>query len=326
MKRRIIALIAIITGVILFFFSLSFADFFKEKNSEIVVSIKPLHSLVCALTKNIAHPILLLDGYFSPHHVQLTPSQVQAIKNAKLFIWIGPAYEQSLYTHVMALKEKVLTIQDSSLIQLKPLRNGRFWDKESCCHYDDEHHHNHEHDEAEDYIQDGHIWLDPLTMMKVVDVVLQYLKSLYPAYQTVLEKNAKAYQKRLRTLHQDLLKQMEPYKGQTYIIQHDGNQYFDNAFGVQTIATISIDPNIPVSAGHLIKIRNAISNGKIHPKCLYAERQIDSTLAKNYANTLKLSFAILDYLGVDIPAGDGAYEGLMRVYVNEFIEGIIGKK
>jgi zinc transport system substrate-binding protein len=204
------------------------------------------------------------------------------------------------------------------------LRNGAFWD--ACCdhHHDHTHHHAASATKYEGINIDGHIWLDPLMMIQVVDVILQHLKPLYPTHQEVLEQNARAYKKRLTKLHQNLLKQMKPYKGQAYIIQHDGNQYFDNAYGVQTIATISIDPGIPPSAGHLLKIRQAISRGEIHPRCLYTERQIDGILARSYADTLRLSYSVLDYLGADIPAGEYAYETLMQEYVNSFITGMLG--
>ncbi len=319
MIKKIIILAAGIAAVVVFFSTSN------AKHNEVVVSIKPLHSLVCALTKGITKPVLLLDGYFSPHHVQLVPSQVQAMQKAKTVIWVGPAYEQPLYKHVKALKGSVLTIQDSSSLELKHLRSGTFWDKNTCCDHHHEHNHDHHHHHKANQDKttiDGHIWLDPLMMIELVDVVLQHLKILYPLHQDMLEQNAKSYKKRLKILHKKLLKQMKPYKDQAYIIQHDGNQYFDNAYGVQTIATISIDPGVPPSAGHLLKIRQAISRGEIHPKCLYAERQMDGALARSYANTLKLPFAVLDYLGADIPAGEDAYEALMHEYVDGFIAGI----
>lgn len=324
---RLKGLITVLTPIVIGIFLYLVWPVETKKNTEIIVSIKPLHSLVCALTKGLTSPTLLLDGHFSPHHVQLVPSQVQTMQKAKSLIWIGPAYEQTLSKHVKGLKENVLAIQDSSSLKLKHLRNGTFWDNKSCCDHHHEHEgHNHYHEENhEKTIIDGHIWLDPLMMVQVVDVVLEHLKNLYPTHQKVLEQNAKAYKKRLEKLHKQLVKKMKPYKGSTYIIQHDGNQYFDNAYGVQTIATISIDPNVPPSAGHILKIRQAISRDEIHPKCLYAERQMDGALARSYANTLKLSFAVLDYLGVDIPAGEDAYEALMQDYVARFIAGIKGE-
>jgi zinc transport system substrate-binding protein len=318
-KKLVFLAIGVVAAVLLFNASST-----KATSDEIVVSIKPLHSLVCALTKSVTNPTLLLDGNTSPHHAQLVPSQVLAMKNAKIVIWVGPAYEQPLFKHVKQLKKNVLTLQDDSSIKLKLLRSGTFWDEKSCCDHDhhEDHNHHHHHEKSGATNLDGHIWLDPLMMTQVVDVVLQHLKKLYPNHQGLLTRNANDYKKRLEALHQDLFKKMKPCKGKTYIIQHDGNQYFDNAYNVKTIATISIDPSIPPSAGHMLKIRKAISDGKIHPKCLYAERQMDGALARSYADTLKLSFAVVDYLGADIPAGEDAYEALMNAYVTAFIEGI----
>ncbi len=315
-------IISVATAMIAVFAILYFSLFSaKTTHSEIVVSIKPLHSLVCALTKGITTPVLLLDGYVSPHHAQLQPSQVQALKGAKVVVWIGPIYEQLLSKHIKALKSNVLSIQNSPLIKLKPLRSGRFWDEHACCHHD-EHEHSHENHSHQEANLDGHIWLNPLIMLQVVDVVLERFKQLYPNHHDLLNKNASDYKTRLQVLHQQLLWKMAPYKGKSYIIQHDGNQYFDAAYDVKTVATISIDPSVPPSAGHILKIRKAIQKGVIHPRCLYAERQMGTALVKSYADTLKISFAVVDYLGADIQAGEGAYEALMNAYVNTFIEGL----
>jgi zinc transport system substrate-binding protein len=286
-------------------------------DSEIAASIKPMHSLVCAITKGITNPKLLVDGNFSPHHFQITPSQAKAIKKAKVIIWIGPAYEKPLYNHLQNVDASILVLQNCPSIKIKPLRNGAFWDKKSCCsHYD--------HD-VNQMNMDGHIWLDPEIMLQVVDVVLEHLIHNYPNHKEKLKANAANYRVRLKKLQSDLKLKMLPYKGETYIIQHDGNQYFDEAFGTRTIATISIDPSIPPNAGHMLKLRQAVLNKEIHPKCLFSERQMDGALAKNYADSLKIPFGALDYLGTDIPSGEFAYEQIMHAYVDSFIAGITGK-
>jgi zinc transport system substrate-binding protein len=174
------------------------------------------------------------------------------------------------------LKGKNITIQDSALLKLKPLRSGAFWDKNAGCPHDHDHHHHHgedcnhdHHSSAHEGNLDGHLWLDPLMMIKVIDVLLPELKVMYPEQAELLEKNARAYRKTLEDLYKKLQAHLALNKGLTYIIQQDGNQYFDTAFGVHTIATISIDPSIPPSAGHMLKIKKAITNREIHPKCLF---------------------------------------------------------
>ncbi len=283
---------------------------------EIATSIKPIHSLVCALTLGITQPKLLLNANFSPHQFQITPSQAMAIQRAKVIIWIGPVYEKPLEQYLQKIDAKALTLQNDPRIRFKPLRHGAFWDNTGRC----------DHGQTTKQINlDGHIWLDPTIMLQVVDVVVEHLIAQYPGHKPKLEANATAYRERLKKLSQELRQQMAPYKGKTYIMQHDGNQYFDAAFGTETIATISIDPAIPPGAGHMLKLRQAVLRGKIHPQCLFSEQQMDGALAKNYADTLQISFGSLDYLGADIQPGEAAYEQIMQAYVNSFIQGIAGK-
>ena len=135
------------------------------------------------------------------------------MKNAKILIWVGPAYEQPLFKHVKQLENSVLTLQDDSSIKLKPLRTGTFWDEKSCCAHGHHEAHDHHHEKSDATNLDGHIWLDPLMMTQVVDAILQHLKKLYPNNQGLLSRNANDYKKRLEALHQDLLKKMKPYKG-----------------------------------------------------------------------------------------------------------------
>ncbi len=299
--------------ILLFCLSFKLGAIPVVKDSEIVTSIKPVHSLVCALTKGMTNPRLLVDGNFSPHNFQIIPSQAMTIKNAKFIIWIGPSYAKPLHMHLQKFKGKILCLQDSKLIKFKLLRTGAFWDEHSSCS-----HHDHE---ANEMNLDGHIWLDPNIMLQVVDVVLEFLIENYPDHKELLEKNAASYRDRLKKLYKDLSYRMQPYKDKTYIISHDGNQYFDGAFGTKTTATISIDPSVPPCAGHMLKLRRAVLDGEISPVCLFSESQ-DEMLTENYAKTLGIPFAVLDYLGTNIPEGEYAYEEIMRAYVSSFIEGM----
>ncbi|MGH1405864.1 MAG: zinc ABC transporter substrate-binding protein [Rhodomicrobiaceae bacterium] len=66
-----------------------------EKNSppKVVVTIKPLHSLVSGVMKGVGEPTLLLKDASSPHHFQLKPSDALAIKKADLIVRVGPNLE-----------------------------------------------------------------------------------------------------------------------------------------------------------------------------------------------------------------------------------------
>ena len=63
---------------------------------EVVVSIKPLHSLVAGVMGDTGTPGLIVRGSASPHTYSMRPSDAAALENAELVIWIGPGIEAVL--------------------------------------------------------------------------------------------------------------------------------------------------------------------------------------------------------------------------------------
>ena len=59
----------------------------------IVVSIKPLYSLVAHLTEGLSQPVLLIKQTQSPHHYTMRPSERRLLANAKMIFWAGPQME-----------------------------------------------------------------------------------------------------------------------------------------------------------------------------------------------------------------------------------------
>ena len=60
---------------------------------DVVVTIKPIHSLVARLMTGIGTPKLLVDGSASPHAFSLKPSHSRAINNADVFIRVSATVE-----------------------------------------------------------------------------------------------------------------------------------------------------------------------------------------------------------------------------------------
>lgn len=113
------------------------AQFSEQKM--VVVTIKPIHSLVAAVMQGIdgvALPKLLVDGSQSPHDFQLRPEQMSAIAQANLVFYIDDSYETFLKNAFDTLPENARTVALARHddIALLPLRKGGIWEK-------DEHHH-----------------------------------------------------------------------------------------------------------------------------------------------------------------------------------------
>lgn len=63
---------------------------------DVVVSIKPVHSLVAAIMRGVGEPQLIVDGAASPHTYNLRPSNARKLEKADVVFWVGPGLEAFL--------------------------------------------------------------------------------------------------------------------------------------------------------------------------------------------------------------------------------------
>jgi zinc transport system substrate-binding protein len=127
----------------------------------VVVSIKPVHSLVAGVMAGVGEPVLLVQGAGSEHSYSLRPSQARALDQAEVVFWMGETMETFLIKPLQALSgnAKVVALWQSPGLTLLPTREGGMWEEhdhgdEHAEAHDDEH--EHAHGET-----DMHVWLDP---------------------------------------------------------------------------------------------------------------------------------------------------------------------
>jgi zinc transport system substrate-binding protein len=93
---------------------------------QVVVSIKPIHSLVASIMKGVGEPSLVVEGAASAHTYTLKPSNARALENADLVFWVGPGLEAFLEKPLEALagKAKVVELEDAPGLMKLPFREG----------------------------------------------------------------------------------------------------------------------------------------------------------------------------------------------------------
>ncbi|HBC54959.1 MAG TPA: zinc ABC transporter substrate-binding protein, partial [Alphaproteobacteria bacterium] len=77
---------------------------------EILVTIKPLHSLVSAVAGPEQNVALLLTGNYSPHDFALRPSQMRQLQSAKVFFYVGEGLESFLLQVLPSLPNDQLRV------------------------------------------------------------------------------------------------------------------------------------------------------------------------------------------------------------------------
>jgi zinc transport system substrate-binding protein len=165
---------------ILMIFTLIFST--NAISSEIVASIKPLHSLVSSVTQGSDSVSLLIKGSMSPHNFALKPSHAKLLNNAKIVFYIDNQFESALKKTVIGLPTRVRVVKVSSTKQLKllPTRAGDNWEEDGHDH----HHHDHGSN-------DLHFWLEPNNAIQIVKGIVRELSIVYPDNINLYKKNAK---------------------------------------------------------------------------------------------------------------------------------------
>ena len=110
----------------------------------VVVSIKPLHSLVSGVMKGVGEPYLLIKGAASPHTFSLKPSDARELERARVVFWVGellaPSLERPL--EVLPKRAEVVAMAEIKGLKLLKLREGGLWEGH------DDHHDEHGHGKA----------------------------------------------------------------------------------------------------------------------------------------------------------------------------------
>ncbi len=118
----------------------------------VVVSIKPLHSLVSGVMEGVGTPSLIVQGASSPHTYSLTPSQARTLQRAKVIFWAGHELEAFLEKPLSTLgadAKQIELLKSHGLIMHEMREGGSF--EEHAHEHEEGHKHADEHKHA-----DGH--------------------------------------------------------------------------------------------------------------------------------------------------------------------------
>lgn len=292
----------------------------------VLVSIKPIHSLVAGVMEGVGQPDLLVtDNSTSPHNYTLRPSDALKMERAEIIFWVGESYEGFLRSRLGALPHTtmVVNLSQSPDITLYSFRQGGFWGQEPHCACECQHHfgpgdgdahddHAHHTDQSEStYTTDGHLWLAPNNARAIVAHVAKTLATKDPKNAPLYMANADKMIARLNDLANELSEELQSVKDVPYMLVHDFMQYFDRFFGTRAVGVIRVHPEMEPSMQHMVQVQKRLVEQRI-AHTLFAEPQFDYKRLQKLATAAKVHFGFLDYLGGDLEAGPSCYFEIMR--------------
>jgi zinc transport system substrate-binding protein len=291
----------------------------------VVVTLKPVHSLVMSILGDLKAPIVLYKGAGSPHVQMPTPQELRQIDAADVVIWVGPSYETPLQGIKKSIKpnQRLVTLTEEPGIILYPVRQGGMWGhlhlhNGSLCDSTD-----HTCESEGDAMVDGHIWLDPQNAIRIVRVIVEVLVNLDPSHEQIYRSNAAKVINRLDDLDDELQQQLILVQNKPYLVYHDGTQYFDRHFKTKAVGVLIGDNHYGINAKHLLQIPDYIRDQKV--KCVFTEPQFSTDMLKAIFEKTGTKIETLDYLGIGLEANEDAYFIMMRNLAQAFIRGLSGE-
>lgn len=260
----------------------------EEAGPRVVVTLKPLHSLVAGVMEGIGAPELVGGG--SPHGATLRPSEARALAAADLVFWTGTALEGALARGIVRLAE------DARVIALKDLPGAVV--------------------RGEGEI-DGHMWLDPQNARVVVDAAVAALGALDPARAETYVRNGVEVAARLDALDSRLALRLEPVSTVPYVVMHDAYRYFERRYGLASLGAIAVSPERPPGARRLAELRRRMVESGA--RCVFAEPGIEPAHARALAAETGARLGRLDPLGAAHAPGPAAYFTLMEQLADNLI-------
>lgn len=312
MKGKVFAM------VLLYFLTAATAAFSAavEEAPTVVVSIKPIHSLVAAVMEGVGEPHLLVKGSSSPHSYTMRPSDARAIVQAKLVVWVGENLESFLEKPLATLGGGAvrLKLTDALKDHLLPVRSGGPWEEhEHVQGHGDEDGHRGE----EPVTADPHLWLDPIQAARIVDLLVPVLGRIDPAHAQRYRKNGERLKGRLDTLRGELQHKVEPVKDVPYVVFHDAYQYFEAAYGLDAVGSITIGPERRPGARRISRVREKIK--AMNARCVFSEPQFEPRLIATVIEGTGARKGVLDPLGAGMPAGPETYFLLMNALADNLV-------
>jgi protein SCO1/2 len=253
----------------------------------VVVSIKPIHSLVAGLMQGIEPPVLLIGEDQNPYDYRPTQRQRQQLEQADLLIWLGPELETGLQQPIAELPGDavVVGLLNSPDLKILPSR----------------------HDEAR---PNPYFWLDNRNALLLLDELTRLLEGLDPNRSHVYARNRTRLLQRLSHLDREFEYGYRGLKDGAAVAFYDTQYYFEQAYALRILDWVTESPRHEVEAAALLRVRRHLQDAEA--ACLLTERGLPTPHLTLLTQGVEIETVELDSLGSQFPAGPDLYFELMR--------------
>ena len=210
------------------------------------VSIAPQRSLVEALGGERVSVEVLVRPRERPDQYSPGARQMARLAKADVYFGIGVPVEKRLFPRIRSGMPGVRVVPDVRANSEVSAGTGT---KEG-------HGHGHAHSHGG---TDPHVWMDPLALLPRVERMRAVLAELDPEGSALYAATAECLRGRLRALHADIRRQLAPFEGRPFFINHPSLGHFAERYGLvqRSIEHSGAPPSARRMAGLIDEARRA---------------------------------------------------------------------
>ena len=255
--------------------------------SRIVVSIKPIHSIVTGLMKDIGTPELLIKGSQTPYDFTVTATELRQLKTAKLVIWVGAELEKNLEPVIAQLPSSTTVVELLANTRLKILPSR-----------------------SDPSLRDPFFWMDDRNIIILVDELTELLIHIDPARSHVYKRNRREMMVPLRRIDKEYEYGYRGLKAGMGVTYFDTLQYFEQAYALNILDRVTGTPWDRETAVNILKVRDHIQ--KNEAACLFIDESMQAENLELIVKDQQINIGKLDVLGKNFSAGADLYLKLMQ--------------
>ncbi len=255
---------------------------------QVMVSIKPIHSIVAGLMQGVGNPELIVKGTATPYGYKLMPDQLTDLATADLIIWTGKELEPFLVNPLAELNSKttILELLDSSRLKILPARG-----------------------QADD-VRDPFFWLDTRNALILVNDLAMVLITIDPENTDTYHRNRNELVANLEKLDKVFENNYRSVNAGNIILYHDTQQYFEQAFGTKVELVLSPAPGKIPTTESFLKAAATIKEAGVN--CILTETGLTTDNLFLLTSNSGINTVELDSFGTRFEPGTALYADMMR--------------
>ena len=205
----------------------------QQETYDIAATTLPVYQFTAMLCEGTDLTVtrLITESVSCLHDYSLTVDQVRALEGAKTVVVSGVGLEDFMVDAISG-KDTLDASKDVSLLE--------------NCH--DHSHEGHHHD------HDPHIWLSPVSAMKMAENICAGLTARYPQHKNIFDANHAKLNHQLQELLDYGRTQLGQLSSRELITFHDGFSYFADCFELEILAAVEEESGSETSAQELIEL------------------------------------------------------------------------